>query len=786
MSSSSPRTLSQPGWRTNVSAGTGARIRRLIALARGAVMVERLLPALWPAWAFVGLYLCLALAGLLSLIPWPLQALLLAATITATGLALEHGFRGFRLPRWNDGARRLERDSGLSHRPISESADRLVGDDPMALELWRWHQARPLPALGLRVAWPAPDLEARDPRHLRYLVLFLLTVSLLLARGDWRSRLFQAFDSGAGLEIGVDAWINPPPYTGLPPIYLVKGDAGTISAPVGSVLNVRVHGGDHAPGIALGQANPPRFQGVNGEYSVNARLARDAHVRVRAAGHVIGDWRVRITPDAIPTASFTAKPSATEHQATQFSIRASDDYGVTSVRVVIRPHGKSGKPLTVDLALAQPSAKSLSQTTYSDLTNHPYAGLTVDAVLEARDGAGQIGRSAPVTFRLPALTFTDPLARALIEQRQNLATGERARVIDTLDALALAPDKFYAGKSGLYLALRAAYWGVRVARADSDIEHVEILLWQTAVAIDHGQLLAAAEEMRHLQALLNAALAAHAPQDVIDALLQKYNQAMQRYMQALANDPAGRQQQQQMQSGAESKTITEEDLQKLLDTIQKLSASGNREMAAKMLAMLQQMMENMHMSQNAQGGGGGPPDKALNQAIQKFGDMMGKQRSLLDKTMRQRQGSGDPKDGGAQGLSRQQGQLKKELDDTLKGLDPKTKDALGEAGKAMENAQRALGQQNLDNAGSEQKNALDALRKGADALAALQNGQNQRPGSDKDPLGRAENDNNGVKLPGASDMARARAILQELRKRAGERGRPQQELDYIDRLLREF
>jgi len=41
-------------------------------------------------------------------------------------------------------------------------------------------------------------------------------------------------------------------------------------------------------------------------------------------------------------------------------------------------------------------------------------------------------------------------------------------------------------------------------------------------------------------------------------------------------------------------------------------------------------------------------------------------------------------------------------------------------------------------------------------------------------------------LPGASEIARARAILQELRKRAGERGRPQQELDYIDRLLREF
>jgi hypothetical protein len=43
-----------------------------------------------------------------------------------------------------------------------------------------------------------------------------------------------------------------------------------------------------------------------------------------------------------------------------------------------------------------------------------------------------------------------------------------------------------------------------------------------------------------------------------------------------------------------------------------------------------------------------------------------------------------------------------------------------------------------------------------------------------------------VKIPDQSEMARARAILEELRRRAAERGRPKQELDYIDRLLKEF
>jgi hypothetical protein len=238
-----------------------------------------------------------------------------------------------------------------------------------------------------------------------------------------------------------------------------------------------------------------------------------------------------------------------------------------------------------------------------------------------------------------------------------------------------------------------------------------------------------------------------------------------------------------MQSG-DTKTITQDDIQKLMQAIQQMSAAGDTEGAARMLAFLQNLLENLHMSQSA--GGGGGQDKSLNDAIQKFGDMMGKERSLLDKTMRQRQGSGDPRDGGAQGLAKQQGELKKELDQMLQGLDPRLKQGTGDAGKSMDNAQKALGGNDLDNAGNEEKNALDALRKGADALAQQQAKENGQQNGKEDPLGRSDSGSNGVKLPGASDLARARGILQELRKRAGERGRPQQELDYIDRLLKEF
>jgi hypothetical protein len=66
-----------------------------------------------------------------------------------------------------------------------------------------------------------------------------------------------------------------------------------------------------------------------------------------------------------------------------------------------------------------------------------------------------------------------------------------------------------------------------------------------------------------------------------------------------------------------------------------------------------------------------------------------------------------------------------------------------------------------------------------------------RDRGERDPLGRPLS-NNGtydqgdVKIPDQNTLQKAREILDELRRRAGERSRPEIELDYIDRLLKRF
>jgi len=133
-------------------------------------------------------------------------------------------------------------------------------------------------------------------------------------------------------------------------------------------------------------------------------------------------------------------------------------------------------------------------------------------------------------------------------------------------------------------------------------------------------------------------------------------------------------------------------------------------------------------------------------------------------------------------------------------------DPLGDADSAMGDAGGKLGDGNADGATDSQGKALDALRKGAQSMAeAMQQGdgdgqgdgpsnragRQQSSGNNTDPLGRPLHghefgDDLTVKIPGEIDVQRARRILEELRRRLGDPQRPQVELDYLERLLKDY
>lgn len=772
----SATTEFRPGW--------AERAERYIAGARAILAFERVWPLLWPATGIAGLAIAAALFGLFSFLPWPLHALVLASLVTSIALTLYFNLEHIRWPRWEEGARRLERDSALEHRPISEADDQLAAGsgDAFAEALWQAHLKARLALLpSFRLTRPHSELAKRDPKGIRYGVLILILFGLVLAREDSWRRLQSLVTPNPGVIATMDAWIEPPSYTGESPVYL--GANANLSIPAGSILRVRVHGADHRPSSTLDM----RFDGGKGEYAAEAKLTDTGRVRVRAGGHTIGSWKITVIPDKPPTISFGAPPAATERQALKLTYVSGDDYGVTTARAIIKPHNGGGPALRVDLPLPQHADHPVALTSFHDLTEHPYAGLEVDITLEAIDAAGNKATSATAVFKLPQRVFTDPLARALIELRQNLAAqgaGAKPRTARTLDALTYAPELFFERIHGVYLALKVVRRSLDNADTPADYKRIEDLLWQTAIQLEQGGLLTMAEQLRRLQQMIMQMMAQGAPQAEIDALLQRYNELMQRYLAALAANG----QQPQGPSNPNAKVLGDRDIQDLLKAIQQLSEAGDRDRAMQLLAMLQALLENVQVSGGEGQGGAGKGDQASNEALAGLGDLMGKQRALLDKTFRQSDGSGDPKDGGAKGLAQQQGQLRGELD-AMKKKSGKAGPNLDKAGRLMSEAQQALGLSDFGRATTFQKYVLDELRKGAEAVTKAA-GQGQPGQAGQDPMGRATTaqgkGSGDIRIPDADVLQHARDILLELRRRAGQQGRPKEELDYIDRLLKQF
>ena len=160
-------------------------------------------------------------------------------------------------------------------------------------------------------------------------------------------------------------------------------------------------------------------------------------------------------------------------------------------------------------------------------------------------------------------------------------------------------------------------------------------------------------------------------------------------------------------------------------------------------------------------------------------------------------------------LQQQQGQLQSELDamrQELEGLGMKPSEDFGEAGEEMGNAEGSLGEGRDGEAFGHQGKALEALRRGAQSMMqqmqqAMQQGQQPGQGqmgqgfggrqmnqSSRDPLGRQRNSQGpdfgqDVGIPDEIDTQRARRILDQIRKRLGNQLSPQQERDYLERLL---
>jgi uncharacterized protein (TIGR02302 family) len=835
----------------NPDAVSRLQLGQALQRAKYAIAWERSWPHLARLLSIVGLFLVVSWAGLWLALPFVARAigLFLFVFLALGGL---FPLLRFRWPSREEGLSRLDRGSGIRHRPATALTDTLANQDPVAQALWQAQRERTLASIKrIRAGLPSPRLPLHDPWALRALVAVLL-VAAYVAAGDERGlRTAAAFDWNGVLSpanVRVDAWVTPPVYTSKPPIILSAANkeaalpaAGPLPVPAGSTLIVRSSGGtlDVVAGGGVTEAAPTE-QAPKGTNERHFAITGDGTVHVRApSGQPL--WKFSATPDRAPTIALAKDPERQARGSLQMSYKIEDDYGVTEARALFaaRPAeapkaGAAPRPLfeAPQFPLVLPNARTRNGVgqTVKDLSDDPYAGADVTLTLTAKDEAGNEGRSEPFNMRLPERLFTKPLARALIEQRRILAldANQNSQVYAALDALMIAPELF-TPEAGQYLGLYSVTRQLEAARTDDAMRAVVASLWALAVTIEDGNISDVDKALRAAQEALKQALERGASDEEIKKLTENLRAALDNFMRQLAEQLRNNPQALARPLDPNTRVLRQQDLNNMIERMERLSRSGDKDAAKQLLEQLQQMLENLQMAQPGQSG-----DGDMEQALNELGDMIRKQQQLRDKTFKQGQDSrrdrqrGKPGEGmgdlqqDQQGLRDRLKKLQQEL--AKRGMGPSQRgekgqqgkdgdpqagdgeDGLDEADNAMGDASGRLGEGNADGAVDSQGKALEALRKGAQSLAeAMQQGdgdgqgdgpgnragRQQSGGNQSDPLGRPLHgrefgDDLTVKIPGEIDVQRVRRILEELRRRLADPARPQIELDYIERLLKDY
>ncbi len=824
---------------------------RALSLTRAGMLAERLAGAFWPAfslaligWAAMGFDLFAHVSPLWGF--W-----LGAAGVLGFVLALGWGLWRFRWPGRAEAVARLDRS--LPGRPLAALADdQAIGDGDLLTEaLWQVHRDRmAAAAAAARPVKPRPFLARRDPYGLRLAALTAAVVALLFGAPQRMGEVpGLPGPAGAAISPSWEGWITPPAYTGRPSLYLNAIRQNDFDVPQGSRVVIRFYG---QPGAHhLGQTIAPEVQGDEDSQTLEFNAMESG--RLSVIGPSSRSWFVQVLPDEPPRVRFDGRMSRGRGGVLEQPFLAEDDYGVTAGTATItldldrveRRHGLELAPETredLELDLPMPMTRSrerFSDVLRDDLSDHPWAHLPVRIALSVRDAAGQVGEGGSRAEVLPARRFFEPVALAVTELRRDLLWNRdnarrsaqlmRAMLFDADDAFRdeAVPERLREAVDFIEVRLEEGRW---------DGEARDLLaeeLWDLALLLEEGELANARERLQRARERLEQAMRDGASPDEIAELMDELREATRDYMRMLAEQPRERGEPQAGERG-DTMEITGDQIQELMDRIQELMEEGRMEEAAELMAMLQELLDNLQI---AEGGEGGEPMPG-SEAMEGLGDTLGDQQSLADDTFRDLQGrrDGAPQPGEEPGEGRggdqpddqQEGDQAGEGEELGRGLAERQEalreqlreqqlqtlpgegtpegdaalDALEEAERAMDEAARALREGETREALEQQAEALEqlreALRQMGEAMRAdraERDGEGDRAeaqGTGRDPLGRdrrgeadTRGDLRGVE-PGLDPRARARELMDEIRRRSAELERPEEEREYLNRLIERF
>ncbi|WP_375675190.1 TIGR02302 family protein [Bartonella sp. AP9QHHD] len=782
----------------------------------GILSFERMWVRLLPFFLVLSLFCSFSWLGLFGIWGYWSHLLLLGVILICAGASLFFLIR-FRFPTMREVNCRLERVNDLRHQPLNIQTDRLCSenDEDFSAVIWREHQRRMAKQLyHLKTGFISLNNADYDPLALRALCALLFVCAFSFSFGSQGGRLADAFDFRPIVDeklMRIDAWVTPPAYTGVAPIYLTKDEKTQLEIPEGSNVVVRVVNG---AGITVKAKSVEDGREVSFSEKTEQTALNDPIVHFEThLKHPINlfvsshrkkqQWHLQIIKDTLPTIHWLEKPGRILTGSLELRYVVDDDYGVTKAFVEIEPflpQNKSASSLynAPEIELLLPRGGKGKMRMVQDISAHPWAGSQVKITLVAEDGAGQKGRSKTFVMILPQRVFSNPVARAVVELRRLLALNPlaRERVLDMLSALLVRPEKGLQNASH-FIVLQSAWTRLSLAQTDEDLRDVVDYLWQIALGIEDNQLESVQKKLKQAQAALRDALRYGASAAEIERLMADLRQAMDEYIRALAEKAPDS----QVSKSSKSPNLSESTLQEKLNLIEEMAKTGSSLAAEQLLAEVEQTLDHLHVQKGNQNEGEKSQSAQMKEKMDQLGDLMRRQQEILNEThqleMEQKRGENVPETQ-KKSLKKRQAELQSELSTLEKELSEQgfeTGGALKRAEEKMNSAENALDNGNHQVSIQNQSDALESLRQGAQNVLKKMRETLKETGDDqnadfgpKDPLGRplsstTDEEQEGEALPQESDQMRTRQILDEIRKRLGKEHLSEEEKNYLERLL---
>lgn len=593
-----------------------------------------------------------------------------------------------------------------------------------------------------------------------------------------------------GAPKSVNAWV------------VIKDNQGTITPleakdnqiKAGSEVEIEVNGVKFAPKIVIGGINKKLQKSAEGKYQTRIILHDSGTLKLKYFG-TRKSWQIKIINPPVPKFkdNIDFNPVGTNSIAAHFTINEKD--AVSRAQLVLRGH-INGKEYISTHEIDIKSIVDGENNIIIKTAESPLVGYDAKAWIEISNSENNVAHSKTKLINVPLPVFSTAFSRAIAEIRLLILREQRpyksspsniayinGQELDATDNITAAPKdikKAYFLLGGIYNAktielpplyqngISYALASLEGARNTQESHKVGAILWEILEQSITDSQDTKSKVSDAIQKLKQAIENDVSPEE-LGQLRQELNQAISEHIAALS--------QQQGDSGdmevEDNTNLSGDNIQKMMDEIEQNAKNGNSDDALSQLDQLDELMQNLSVTNQGDGESSG-----------NVSDLVNQQRDLMDETNNSAS-SQNEKPQSNEELAQKQKALEQNLEMLKQG---KGDNALDAAQQNMKNAGQALKNGDLQGALREQNQALQNLKQSAD--------QNQDSNSDnKDPLGRQTEDSNQgsnnangkgekTKIPQNQDKNRVRDIIKTLREKLSNPDNDPNERDYYEDLLK--